>query len=328
MNNNLRVDETRIREGIAIKRAKREEQRRTGAWGSLGLMVKTLDLRNRWLLYVATFVSALLTGASLFIITMGDSLDIWRLMFAVVMSIIGVLICEPAVLWWLNRVEYHQNRTQLITAIFGLVFSAGLTARTIYSAGELIVWALGDNIFSQFNVVSVATQIWLVHFIPYLVMVHVALGLVYFSVSAESANRRSVENTKRSAATRVEVAKADMEADSAEAMADSLTLMIAELAPQVGIKRAQERVIQFMMDNGFDRDGNGTFDNEEVGKFLQWSKEKSNSDILRQSVERPVRPARPSLAPASQYNLDAQRARFSSNGHDSADADPNSTGRQ
>lgn len=270
------LDEKHLQNVIVAKRDARVAERAAGAWGSITKLVDELDLRNRWLLYVATFISALLTGASIFIIIMGDSPDTWRMVFAGLMALIGVFICEPAVLWWLQRVEYHQNKMQLITAILGLIVSAGLSARTIWSAGELLVYALGDNVFSNYTSVSTATQDWLVHFIPYLVMTHVGLGLLYFATSAESASHRSIEKVKRSSNTRIHIAKADMDADVSEAMADAMTQLVIELAPQVGMRNAKRAINQYMLEQGFDADNNGAIDEKELAAFNKWITNSNN----------------------------------------------------
>lgn len=282
MNNKL--DEGAIQKEVETRRTERIEKRKKGWWGGLSSIWNLLDMKNRWLLYVAVFISAALTGSSVFIILAGDSTDPWRLGFAALFAVIAVAICEPALLWWLNRVEYNQGKVQGVIAVVGLVASIGMTAKTVWSAGELLVWALGSNVFSSYTAINPNTQDWLVHFVPVLVMIHIVLGLAYFTFSAESTARRSIETVRRDANTRILTAKADMEADKAESMSLALAVLIKEMAPRVGIQEAQKELIRFMVANGFDTSGDGKIDDQEFARFQEWSK--SHPQEVRDAISR------------------------------------------
>lgn len=293
------VDEKKVKETMLKKRIERITERAAGAWGTIPTLLTEWNFKDRWLLYVAAFISAILTGASIFIIVMGESGDMWRMVFAAVMALVGVFVCEPAVLWWLQRVEYHQNKIQLWVGIFGLVFSAGLSARTILSAGELIVWALGDNVFSNYTSISGGTQDWLVHFIPYLVMVHVSLGLIYFSVSAESASRRVTQKATRASADRILTAKAEMEADTAEVMADAMSSLLTELAPKVGIKRAQQVITTYLVESGFDTDRDGKINQGERQSFNEFARKGDNQAKIRDAITEDIAAGNNGLHPTN-----------------------------
>lgn len=303
------IDEKQIQENVNLRRAKRVAARTLGSWGKIAQAMTALNLKDRWLLYVAVFISAALTGASVFLILAGASVDPWRMAFAGFFAIVAVAICEPALLWWLNRVEYHQNNIQAFVSIAGLIASAVMTARTVYSAGELLIWALGDNIFSNYTAINPSTQDWLVHFIPILVMIHICLGLIYFSVSAEATAKRSVENTRRNADTRIKTAMADMQADKAEAQADAMSTLIAELAPKMGIEQAKREMISFMVANGFDANNDGTISPDELAAFRKWSQ--NNKQQAQQAFSRPQEQPRqqehqPQRQPQPYYNADVQ----------------------
>lgn len=284
MNRNFHIDENEVNRNVTTRRDARMQQRKIGFSDKWKKFASDSGLNHKWLLYLATGISASLTFISIFIMLMGEKPDIWRYITAFLFSIMGVFVCEPAVLWWLGRVELHQNKIQLIFGIIGLCTSAALSAKTVYSAGELIVWALGDSMFSNYNVINADTQSWLVHFVPWMVMTHVGLGIIYFAFSNEAAAKRIQARIELEANTEIALAKSDMKADTAIASSQAVSMMIRQIAPQMGVDNARKLMEQFMLDNGFDINSDGKIQPSEAKAFNAYAGTQVGQSKIRQSI--------------------------------------------
>lgn len=199
------------------------EMRKQAQARAESLKVATKDFTDHPLLYIALFLSALLSMFSGIAIGLGVRVDggivtakgdLPNIFAALLYGVSFPIFFEYGLANWLKKFMMREpdNNTQLITSSVMVIFTFLGTCVTAYAASDVIATAFG--FFTSFQEVPPSVQRWIVYALPTMLMINVAAGELYRQFSQEAVLRRQAEMSLREAQVDadMEVRLAQMEA--------------------------------------------------------------------------------------------------------------------
>ncbi len=203
-----------------------------------------------WLVYLALIgtgtlsaISGILLPAKSVTNTDGASTIIFSLVsvLAGIYYAVGFLTNgEGAAYFWFDKLTDHDkdNTPQIWIAGSMLALSVVTIAVTSLAAGSFIAYIVGA--LSEFEIMPVWAQKWVVWTIPIFWVLHFTAGTLFKSLSDEAANERSANAKIRNITQQIV-------SDKAEARARYWQAHAPDLAKQLGEIEAQEEIRQYSL---------------------------------------------------------------------------------
>lgn len=209
-------------------------------------LVKKQEFKRKfqkyWLVYVALSCTGVLSGISGFLLPNESEKGFWS--FGVVGVLAGLYYTigflsngEGAAYFWFEKLTDHDpdNNWQIGIASSMLVISVLTIGITTVAGASFLAYAMGA--LSDFQLMPVWAQRWVVWAIPVLWVIHFSAGVAFRSLSDEAEAERNANAKIREIMQKINFDKADAKAQYWKENAPDLARQLGELEAQNEIEK-------------------------------------------------------------------------------------------